>query len=116
MAEVQKRAAAPRLADLAREWRGRTVWAIGHSTHPLPEFLELLEAHGIVVLADVRTIPRSRAQPQFNRETLPRALAKVGIRYVHLEERGSALRLRQELAQRGLEERELSRLCPSHAG
>lgn len=88
MAEVQKRFAAVRLPDLTRQWRGLTVWAIGHSTHPLPEFLGLLEAHGIAVLADVRTIPRSRAQPQFNRETLPRALARAGIRYVHLEELG----------------------------
>ncbi len=70
--------------DLSGSWRGETVWAIGHSTHPLPEFIGLLEAHGIEVLCDVRTVPRSRAQPQFNLETLPAALARQGIHYAHL--------------------------------
>lgn len=72
------------VADLSRSWRGETVWAIGHSTHPLPEFLALLEAHGIQMLVDVRTVPGSRAQPQFNQDTLPEALARVGMRYAHL--------------------------------
>lgn len=75
-------------ADLSRTWRGETVWAIGHSTHPLDAFVGLLEAQEIAVLADVRTIPRSRTQPQFNRETLPEELAARGIRYVHLEALG----------------------------
>ncbi len=44
----------------------------------------MLQAHGVTCVADVRTIPRSRHNPQFNADTLPESLKKVGIRYVHL--------------------------------
>jgi uncharacterized protein (DUF488 family) len=57
---------------------------IGHSTHPIEEFVGILEAHGIRQLVDVRTIPRSRHNPQFNRETLLRSLDVAGIRYHHM--------------------------------
>jgi uncharacterized protein (DUF488 family) len=57
---------------------------IGHSTRSVEEFLALLLAHGVKRLVDVRTIPRSRHNPQFNRDTLPEALAAEGIRYTHL--------------------------------
>jgi len=58
------------------------VLTIGHSTHPLAEFIALLKAHEVDCLVDVRTIPRSRTNPQFNRETLPAALAEAGIEHV----------------------------------
>jgi uncharacterized protein (DUF488 family) len=61
-----------------------TLSTIGHSTHPIEEFIRMLEAHGIRQLVDVRTIPRSRHNPQFNRETLPASLGAAGIRYFHL--------------------------------
>ena len=61
---------------------------MGHSTRSLEEFLALLEAHGIELLADVRTIPRSRRNPQFNRETLPAELERTGIDYLHLPRLG----------------------------
>jgi len=64
------------------------LFTIGHSTHPLAEFIALLQAHGVTLLADVRTIPRSRHNPQFNRETLPAALAEAGIGYSHLADLG----------------------------
>ena len=57
---------------------------IGHSTHELAEFIGLLLAHGVTKIADVRTIPRSRRNPQFNQETLPGALKAAGIGYIHL--------------------------------
>lgn len=57
---------------------------IGHSTHPIEEFVRMLEAHGIRQLVDVRTIPRSRHNPQFNREILPRSLEAAGIGYRHM--------------------------------
>ena len=57
---------------------------IGHSNRTLEAFLHLLVAHGVTGLVDVRTIPQSRYNPQFNRETLPDALAKAGIRYAHM--------------------------------
>lgn len=47
---------------------------IGHSNRSLGEFLDLLKAHGVELVVDVRIIPRSRRNPQFNRETLPHAL------------------------------------------
>ena len=60
------------------------VLTIGHSTHELGEFIGLLLAHGVAKVADVRTIPRSRRNPQFNQETLPDALKAAGIGYAHL--------------------------------
>lgn len=61
------------------------VLTIGHSTRPVGEFVELLKTHGVTMLADVRTVPRSRHNPQFNRETLPQTLADAGITYVHVK-------------------------------
>jgi len=46
------------------------LWTIGHSTQPIAEFIELLQAHGIQVLVDVRTLPYSRRNPQFNTDAL----------------------------------------------
>ncbi len=60
-----------------------TVYTIGHSTRPLPEFMALLARHRVTLLLDVRTVPRSRHNPQFNRESLPDALAAAGIGYAH---------------------------------
>ncbi|MDI3339523.1 MAG: DUF488 domain-containing protein [Sphaerobacter sp.] len=59
------------------------VLTIGHSTRPLEELIDLLRANGVTRLVDVRTVPRSRTNPQFNRETLPAALAAAGIAYTH---------------------------------
>jgi len=61
-----------------------TLRTVGHSTHPIEEFLAILQAHGIRQLVDVRTIPRSRRNPQFNRESLPGSLQTVGIAYRHM--------------------------------
>ena len=55
----------------------RIVLTIGHSTHPIGEFIEILEAHGVDLLADVRTIPRSRHNPQFNRDSLRASLLEA---------------------------------------
>jgi uncharacterized protein (DUF488 family) len=60
------------------------VFTVGHSTRDLDAFVRLLQAHGIGCVADVRTVPRSRRNPQFNRETLPDALRPYGIKYVPL--------------------------------
>jgi uncharacterized protein (DUF488 family) len=61
------------------------VLTIGHSTRTLDTFIEMLRAHGVKHLADVRTIPRSRHNPQFNRDTLPAALRLAEIAYTHME-------------------------------
>jgi uncharacterized protein (DUF488 family) len=61
-----------------------TLYTIGHSTRDMAELLGLLRAHGVEQVVDVRTIPRSRHNPQFNGDRLSRSLAQAGIRYVHL--------------------------------
>jgi len=60
------------------------ILTIGHSTRTLQEFVEVLQGHAVKRLVDVRTVPRSRYNPQFNRETLPNALSAAGIAYVHM--------------------------------
>lgn len=64
------------------------ILTIGHSTRPIDEFIALLRAHGITDLIDVRTVPRSRHNPQFNRDSLPVSLARAGIGYVHRPDLG----------------------------
>jgi uncharacterized protein (DUF488 family) len=61
------------------------IYTVGHSNHSFTEFAELLEAHGVRLVADVRTVPKSRHNPQFNEARLARALEKRGIRYKRLE-------------------------------
>ena len=65
-----------------------TLWTIGHSTKPIDEFLTLLKAHGIQQLIDVRTIPRSRHNPQYNNETLSESLQHEGLSYKHMPQLG----------------------------
>ena len=48
-----------------------TILTIGHSTRTLDEFVDLLKTYGVTLVLDVRTVPRSRHNPQFNKETLP---------------------------------------------
>jgi len=57
---------------------------VGHSTRPLADFISLLTVHAVRRLIDVRTVPRSRHNPQFNRDTFPVALDGAGIRYSHV--------------------------------
>lgn len=60
------------------------VITIGHSTRTVDEFIGLLRAHAATCVADVRTVPRSRHNPQFNLDSLPGSLEKVSLGYVHL--------------------------------
>ena len=62
---------------------GGIVYTIGHSTHPFEEFVGMLAGHGIDYLLDVRTVPKSRRNPQYNRDVMPAALAAQGIDYDH---------------------------------
>jgi uncharacterized protein (DUF488 family) len=61
-----------------------TVFTIGHSTHPIDEFADILKFHGIGFVIDVRTIPKSRHNPQYNSDTLAAALHGHAIGYEHL--------------------------------
>jgi uncharacterized protein (DUF488 family) len=63
-------------------------FTVGHSTLSLEEFLGLLRPVGICTVVDVRTIPRSRMNPQFNRDTLPQALVEFQIDYEHVSALG----------------------------
>jgi uncharacterized protein (DUF488 family) len=65
-----------------------TVFTIGHSTHPIGEFIELLQSHGIQQILDIRTIPKSRHNPQFNIDALADSLSNAGIGYAHLKALG----------------------------
>ena len=66
----------------------KTIWTIGHSTHPFEEFVSLLVAYEIEHLIDVRRFPGSKRFPQYNQELLLTALLKYNIQYTHLESLG----------------------------
>jgi uncharacterized protein (DUF488 family) len=57
------------------------IYTIGHSTRPIDSFIDMLRAAGVARLVDVRAVPRSRFNPQYNREALAKALAEAGIDY-----------------------------------
>ena len=65
-----------------------SLWTLGHSTRPIDEFIGLLRAHQISLLVDVRTVPRSRYNPQFNTDMLAQSSHNAGLRYRHLPELG----------------------------
>jgi uncharacterized protein (DUF488 family) len=69
-------------------WPTGTVFTVGHSTLPIEKFLTLLAAYGIEQLCDVRTVPRSRRNPQFNADALDASLASAAISYVPMRELG----------------------------
>jgi uncharacterized protein (DUF488 family) len=72
------------------------ILTIGHSTRALDEFIALLKAHGVGQVVDVRTIPRSRYNPQFNRETLSTVLRNAGIGYRHMKGLGGLRHARKD--------------------
>src|ERR1700675_4912364 len=73
-----------------------SVLTIGHSNRTWKEFLELLRAHRVKRVIDVRSIPRSRRNPQFNRETLSKKLRAARIGYVHLRKLGGLRHARRD--------------------
>ena len=73
-----------------------TVWTIGHSTRALEELVELLRAHAIDTLVDVRTMPRSRRHPQFEKDALVESLPKAGIAYTHMPGLGGLRKPRRD--------------------
>jgi uncharacterized protein (DUF488 family) len=77
---ASKRAAARRAP---KTWPRGTVFTIGHSTRPVDELIKLLKQANVDLLVDVRSIPRSRTNPQFNTDALPAPLAAAGIGYQH---------------------------------
>jgi uncharacterized protein (DUF488 family) len=63
-------------------------YTIGHSTRSIGEFTSLLQSVGATLVADVRTVPRSRTNPQYNSDTLFRSLAEFEVRYEHIASLG----------------------------
>ena len=86
---------------MASETPTPVILTIGHSTHTLEAFIQLLQTHGVTKVADVRTVPRSRHNPQFNRETLPEELKRAGSGYVHLPGLGGLRHPRPDSPNRG---------------
>jgi uncharacterized protein (DUF488 family) len=74
------------------------IFTVGHSTRSAEEFVRLLAAHEVKLLVDVRTVPRSRHNPQFNRDTLPETLRQEHIEYLHLAELGGLRKPRADSA------------------
>jgi uncharacterized protein (DUF488 family) len=65
-----------------------TIYTIGHSTRTIEEFIGLLQANHIKQLIDIRTIPRSRYNPQYEQDNLATSLREAGIKYLYLKELG----------------------------
>jgi uncharacterized protein (DUF488 family) len=65
-----------------------SIWTVGHSSHPLDTFVALLAAHDITLVADIRTVPKSRRHPHFHTDALAQSLPARGMAYTHLPQLG----------------------------
>ena len=86
---------------MAHQPDNMTLWTIGHSTRPIEAFLGLLEAHRIRHVVDVRTIPRSRNNPQYNTDALAKSLAKDGLVYSHRPDLGGLRKAKKDSVNTG---------------
>ncbi len=77
---------------------GLPFFTVGHSTRSIGEFIELIAPSEISLIIDVRSIPRSRTNPQYNIETLPKSLSEFQIGYVHMAELGGRRPRAHEIA------------------
>jgi 3-methyladenine DNA glycosylase/8-oxoguanine DNA glycosylase len=82
--------------DSARSWSGVCLYTVGHSTRSLDELVALLRAFEVTTVVDIRTIPRSRHNPQFGRDALRPALRSRKLRYFHIPELGGLRRTRKD--------------------
>jgi uncharacterized protein (DUF488 family) len=64
------------------------IWTVGHSTRSIEDFISLLASFEIDQIVDIRTVPRSRWNPQFNKDALEKALPDAGIAYMHAKDLG----------------------------
>ena len=76
------------MTTLKTDGAGGTLYTIGHSTRTTRELVELLRAHGVKQVVDIRIMPKSRHNPQFNRPALSRSLRAAKIGYRHLKALG----------------------------
>lgn len=77
-------------------WPDGAIFTVGHSTLPIERFVALLKVYGIERLADIRTVPRSRHNPQFNADALAGSLDAEGIEYVPMPALGGLRRTRKD--------------------
>jgi len=78
-----------------------TIFTIGHSTRPIAEFIELLQSSAVTQLLDIRTIPKSRHNPQFNSDALAASLRTAHISYVHMKDLGGLRHAKQDSLNQG---------------
>jgi uncharacterized protein (DUF488 family) len=78
------------------QWPAGTVFTVGHSTLPIERFIQLLQTYGIECLLDIRTVPKSRHNPQFNGDALRKSLAEAGIGYRALSSLGGLRHARKD--------------------
>ena len=83
------------------DWPEGAIFTVGHSTLPIDQFIALLHAYGIACVADIRTVPRSRHNPQFNGDALADALKAKKIKYLHLPALGGLRHARKDSANTG---------------
>jgi hypothetical protein len=95
------RSAAPADAPDGQSAGEATVFTIGHSNRTIEDFIELLKTHGIERVIDIRTIPRSRHNPQFNSDLLAESLSRQNIAYIHLSKLGGLRHARADSANLG---------------
>jgi uncharacterized protein (DUF488 family) len=81
---INSKTTSPRRNKTPQREPSPVVLTIGHSTRTIEEFIDLLQTHAVSRVVDVRTIPRSRHNPQFNKDSLPASLKNAGLGYVHL--------------------------------
>src|SRR5438309_10680952 len=85
----------------AAHWPGGAIFTLGHSTLPIERFIALLKIYGIERLADIRTVPASRHNPQFRSDTLAASLAAEQIEYVHMAALGGLRHPRKDSVNSG---------------
>ncbi len=84
------------MAEKKRVRKKKHLFTIGHSTHPIKEFISILKEYEIECLVDIRHYPGSRYCPQFKKERLKKSLEKAGIQYLHKENLGGRRRVNKE--------------------
>jgi uncharacterized protein (DUF488 family) len=89
------------MTKTSSEGTGCVVVTVGHSTRTLETFISLLQTYEVKQVVDVRTVPRSRHNPQFNRETLPDDLNAAGIGYLQMPGLGGLRRPRPDSTNTG---------------
>lgn len=87
---------APSDKDSKADWPDDAIFTVGHSTLPIEQFIALLQTFGIQRLVDVRTVPRSRHNPQFNADSLARRLPAEGIEYFPMPALGGLRHARKD--------------------